>query len=240
MSTFVLVPGSWHAAWCWERVMPLLEAAGHRAIAPDLLGMGPDRARVASVTLADWSDQVAEVVRGHAESIILVGHSRGGAIISGTAERVPDRIQRLVYLAAFLLRDGTTLAETAAKVPQIAQSEMLELDPNGTVTVRTNMIQPIFYNMTEESWVKRAELQMSPEPLRILQTPIKVSEDRFGSIPRAYIECLRDNALPLELQRAMQADLPCDPVIALDTDHSPFFSAPDKLVAAFERIAAIT
>jgi pimeloyl-ACP methyl ester carboxylesterase len=240
MSTFVLVPGSWHAAWCWERVMPLLEAAGHRAIAPDLLGMGPDRARVASVTLADWSDQVAEVVRGHAESIILVGHSRGGAIISGTAERVPDRIQRLVYLAAFLLRDGTTLAETAAKVPQITQSEMLELDPNGTVTVRTNMIQPIFYNMTEESWVKRAELQMSPEPLRILQTPIKVSEDRFGSIPRAYIECLRDNALPLELQRAMQADLPCDPVIALDTDHSPFFSAPDKLVAAFERIAPIT
>jgi pimeloyl-ACP methyl ester carboxylesterase len=240
MSTFVLVPGSWHAAWCWERVIPLLNAAGHRAIAPDLLGMGPDRARVASVTLADWSDQVAEVVRGQAESIILVGHSRGGAIISGTAERVPDRIQRLVYLAAFLLRDGTTLAETAAKMPQITQSEMLELDPNGTVTVRTNMIQPIFYNMTEASWVKRAELQMSPEPLRILQTPIKVSEDRFGRVPRAYIECLRDNALPLELQRAMQADLPCDPVIALDTDHSPFFSAPDKLVAAFERIAAMT
>jgi len=69
-------------------------------------------------------------------------------------------------------------------------------------------------------------------------TPVKTTADRFGRVKRAYIECLQDNAVPIELQRKMQSELPCRPVVTLDTDHSPFFSAPAALAGALLDIAA--
>lgn len=72
--------------------------------------------------------------------------------------------------------------------------------------------------------------------MQVFATPLQLSEDRFGRVPRAYIECLRDNAVPIALQRAMQADLPCGQVETLDTDHCPFFSAPDLLTGAIDRL----
>ena len=67
---------------------------------------------------------------------------------------------------------------------------------------------------------------MGPEPMAVFGTPLRLSEDRFGKVPRAYIECLRDNAVPIALQRRMQSRLPCSAVFTIDTDHCPFFSSP--------------
>jgi pimeloyl-ACP methyl ester carboxylesterase len=238
MATFVLVSGAWHAAWCWERLIPQLEAGGHRVVAPNLLGMGPDRTPLAEAGLAAWADQVAELIRAEPEPVILVGHSRGGVVISEIAERVPDRIARLVYLTAFLVPDGTSLAQAAAQPDLEGLGPVLVMSPDGTSsTVAPEHVGPIFYNTTEPEWVARAQAQLTPEPMMALGTPVRVSEARFGRVPRAYIECARDQAVPLTLQRRMHAALPCDPVITLDTDHSPFFSAPEALADALERIS---
>ena len=77
-----------------------------------------------------------------------------------------------------------------------------------------------------------------PEPIAPLITPLALSEARFGSVPRHYIECTDDQAIPLRQQRAMQAVLPCASVTTLDSDHSPFLTCPDALVDALDRIVA--
>lgn len=238
MASFVLVSGAWHAGWCWERVKPLLEASGHKVVAPDLLGMGPESTPTSEVTLGDWADQVAAIIREQQEAVILVGHSRGGIVISETAERAFDRIDRLVYLAAFLLTDGTTISQAYARVRHDRKGDdVLEVRPDQTAVIKPGALRATFYNTTPEEWATRAAAQITPEPLSALNTAVHVTDERYGSIPRAYIECLHDRAVPIELQRAFQADLPCDPVITLETDHSPFYSAPESLTAALEEIA---
>lgn len=238
MATFVLVSGAWHAGWCWERVVPLLEARGHTAIAPDLLGMGPDNTPLRDVTLARWADQVADVIRARAEPVILVGHSRGGIVISETAERVPDRVAFLVYLAAFMIPAGGTLLGATTRGGQGAS--VLEHDADNTTTVPAERVGPTFYNITTPELVARAASLLTPEPMVVFTTPLKLSDERYGRVPRAYIECTEDRAVPLELQRAFQERLPCEVVETLHTDHSPFYSAPEDLVMALEHVASAT
>jgi pimeloyl-ACP methyl ester carboxylesterase len=240
VATFVLVSGAWHAAWCWERVAPLLRASGHKVVAPDLLGMGPDPTPIATVKLADWAEQVAQLIREQEGNVVLVGHSRGGIVISEAAERVPERIRCLVYLAAFMLTDGTTIAQASARVPWLHRGDVIEVKPDRTTVVCPEQVGPTFYNTTPDEWVARAQARLTPEPISGLSTGVHVTGARYGTIPRAYIECTQDQAVPLELQRAFQADLPCDRVITLETDHSPFYSAPELLVAALEELVAPT
>jgi pimeloyl-ACP methyl ester carboxylesterase len=237
MATFVLVSGAWHAGWCWERVVPLLQSQGHRALAPDLLGMGRDGTPLTSVTLAGWADQIADIIRAEPEPVVLVGHSRGGIVISETAERVPERISTLVYLTALLLPDGATQADVMGLVsPQTAA--LVRPGPEGGSLVAPEAVGPVFYNTTAPAWVERAAEMLGPEPSGGFSAPMKLSPGRYGSAPRAYIECALDRAIGLDVQRRMQAALPCDPVITLQTDHSPFFSSPEELAASLVAIAA--
>jgi pimeloyl-ACP methyl ester carboxylesterase len=235
MALFILVPGAWHGAWCWERVIPLLEAEGHRVLAPELVGMGADRARAAVASLAVWTDQIAELVAAQEEPVYLAGHSRGGTIISQVAERLPDRIASLIYIAAMLLPDGSSIPEALSDV---ADRATVEIEPaeDGTCTIAPYEARPVFYTTTAPEWADRAVAQLGPEPMAGLAAPIRVTEASFGRVPRAYIECLQDLAVPLDLQRRMQATWPCKPVIPLDCDHSPFYSEPDALAEALMRV----
>lgn len=234
--TFVLIAGAWHAAWCWERVIPLLTAAGHRVLAPDLLGMGEDPTPLAGVTLASWADQIAKVVEQEADPVILVGHSRGGPVISEVAERVPDRIATLVYVSGSLVPAGESIFTTLK--PEPGATDILQMREDGSAMLPNNVAAAMFYNATPAEWVKAALPKLSPEPLWVHATPLAVTAERFGRVRRAYIETLSDHALPLDLQRSMQAALPCAPVFTLDSDHSPFLSRPDELVECLLSVAA--
>lgn len=240
MSTFVLVHGAWHGAWCWERVVPLLEAHGHSVIAPDLPGMGNDRTPLGAVTLEVWARFVAAIVRQQAEPVILVGHSRGGIVVSQAAEYVPDRIRTLVYLAAFLVPGGRTLLDTMRRIPPRPESkESLVFAPDQTTsTIAPDAVRRVFYNTTPDEWVARAAELSGPEPMVSFTTPLQVTDERYGLVDRVYIECTEDRAIAPPLQRLMVAEMPCREVIPMDTDHSPFYSAPDLLAAHLLAIAA--
>lgn len=230
--TFVLVSGAWHGAWCWQRLVPLLRSRGHRVIAPDLLGMGRDPTPIGEVTLSRWVDQIVELIAAEKAPVILVGHSRGGIIISEVAERIPERIDRLVYLTAFLLPANATLATFARALPNRVPATPIQ---GGSVLNLNDAIER-FYNTTPKRWIEVAQQSVGPEPTAPSNTALKISEHRFGLVPRAYIECRQDKAIPLSVQRSMQRVLPCNPVIALNTDHSPFLSAPRELAHALEAI----
>jgi pimeloyl-ACP methyl ester carboxylesterase len=233
MATFVLIHGAWHGAWCWERVAPLLVAEGHRVLAPDLPGMGADRCKHGSDPLADWTNFVADLAKSADDPVILVGHSLGGVVISEVAERVPDAVDRLVYLTAFLLRSGQSLADVANRYPDVGPGRALRpADGEGDVIVDPDQVIGIFYNEMSADDARAAVDRLVAQPLAAFTKPVTLTAERFGSVPRAYVEATKDRAISLEMQRDMQAFLPCEPVITLQCDHSPFYSAVPELVEA--------
>jgi pimeloyl-ACP methyl ester carboxylesterase len=228
--TFVLVHGGWHGGWCWEYVAMLLRSAGHTVIAPDLPSMGDDKSDPAAVTLSSWTKFVVDLVGLQERPVILVGHSRAGAIISQVAETVPGRILRLVYLAAYLLPSGRSVAtEARGDAASLVPPNMIPGPGGVTCAIRPEIVAEAFYGSCSEAQRARAMARLSPEPLKPLATAIKVSAERFGAVPRAYIGCAADRTISPAAQRSMLAALPCEPVFTLDCDHSPFLSRPAEL-----------
>lgn len=232
MSTYLLIHGAWHGAWCWYKVVPRLEKLGHRALAPDLPSLGRDKTPANRVSLPLWRDFVCNILDAQPEPVILVGHSRGGIVISEVAEQRPEKIRTLVYLTAFLPRDGESLFDLA---PQSVGSEvvpnMVMSDDKSTSTVRDESIRSAFYGECSDEDVALARSLLLPEPTLPLATPVHLTDANFGRVPRVYIECSRDRAITPPLQKQMHTASPCKQVLSIDTDHSPFFSRPDETVA---------
>lgn len=233
MATYILIHGAAHGGWCWHKVEPLLRAAGHKVLAPDLLGLGADLTPAVELSLAHWVDQVAALVEAQSEPVILVGHSRGGLIISEVAERLPERVVKLVYLTAFLLADGQTLQDVAEKDEKAMVIPNLVIDFDaGVWIIRPEAAVEVFFADCAPEDLAYTFPRLRPEPLFSLNTPIRVTAERFGRVPRTYIECLQDRAITIECQRRMQAVWPCRRILTLDTAHSPFMSVPQALTDA--------
>jgi len=232
MSTYLLIHGAWHGGWCWYKVVPRLERLGHKVIAPDLPSLGNDKTPVNRVSLALWREFVSAIIDAQTEPVILVGHSRGGIVISDVAEQRPDRIRTLVYLTAFLAQNGECLFDLAQQAHQsLVPPNMVMSEDKSSSTVRPDAIRDAFYGECSDDDVSLARLCLQPEPTLPLATPLEITPARFGCVPRVYVECLRDKAIVPSLQRQMYTALPCQQVLTLDTDHSPFFSRPDELTA---------
>lgn len=240
MATFVLVHGSWHGAWCWQLLIPMLEAYGHRVYAPDLPGHGADQTPVAAISQDSYVTTVTDLLDAIAEPVVLVGHSMGGMVISQAAERRPDAIAALVYLAAFLLDDGQSVFEVGTDDPQ---SHLLpHLRPNeaaGVLMLEMDGIADVFYNNCPPDVAAWAVPHLRPDPLLPVGTPIHVTAGNFGRIPRTYIECRRDQTLSFENQRKMTARNHGGAIISLDTDHSPMLSMPAVLAQQLDAVAWI-
>lgn len=233
MTTFILIPGAMHGSWTWDRVVPPLEAAGHRAIAPDLPGMcGNESIAPQDVTLSLWGQFVADLVRAVEPPVILVAHSRGGIVIGDAAERVPECVAGLIYLVALIAPPGLT-GRQASGVEQDSDVRIpAVVDP-----VPPDIAIPMFYHRCSPEDAAWAASRLCPEPMRPLETPANVTWERWGRIPRAFIACSDDQVLTPERQHRILAAAPCDPVVTLDSDHSPFLAMPEKLAEAILEIA---
>ena len=241
MATFILVHGAFHGAWCWERLVPLLEARGHAALAIDLPGMGADSANASTGTLAGYAAHVAALAREQAEKPILVGHSLGGATVTQAGELAAEDLAGLVYLTAVLLPAGATIAEMADRGltgnvdPPMRMST--EGAPEGCVIVPAEDVVAFMYHRTDPEGRARAIASVTPQAVEPMTVPMATTPARWGRLPRAYVECADDRILTIAAQRAAQRALPCDPVMTIDSDHSPFFSATEQLTDALEAIA---
>src|SRR5262249_46476734 len=162
------------------KVVPRLTQAGHTAIAPDLPGLGRDRTPLAEISLDRWTEAICEIVDAATEPVVLVGHSRGGIVISEVAERRPDRVATLVYLTAFLLRDGEVLldvantADTSLVVPNIVAAT-----DQSSMTVRDEAVRDAFYAECSPEDVVLARMMLQPEPIAPCATPVHVTAARF-------------------------------------------------------------
>jgi pimeloyl-ACP methyl ester carboxylesterase len=235
--TFILVAGAWHGAWCWQRLTPLLEAAGHRVLTPELPGTGASPTNPAQASLDSWARLIAELVSAQPEPVVLLGHSRGGAVISRAAQMTQQNLRHLVYVAAYLLPAGGSVAAAArADAGSLVPANMVAAESGVTCTLRPASLRDAFYGDCDEETVAFARERLSPEPLKPLVTPLKVTQALFGSVPRAYVECTRDRTISLAAQRQMQTDWPCSPVLTLESDHSPMLSHPRELAEWLGRL----
>jgi pimeloyl-ACP methyl ester carboxylesterase len=233
----MLVHGASHGGWCWEKVKPLLEANGNRVCAPDLPGMGKDDTPPANVTLADNVEKLSRLLDKMDEPVVLVGHSLGGITISALAEARRRKLKALVYLCAILPQPGKTGRDMSGLDPSAMWRLSRQVSPDGlTYTFARDKVPGLFYADVSPEDRYRAMERLRPQPLAISTTPVTLTEERFGSVPRWYIECIFDNALKIDLQRKMVKLTPCK-VITMECGHSPFYSNPEELVEHLEAIA---
>ncbi len=221
-----MIHGGSHGGWCWDKVVPLLREKGHLVEAPDLPGHGKDKTPIQEVTLQSCVDKVCSVIEAQSEPVILVGHSMGGIIISQVAEQIPDKIRTLVYLTAALLRDG----ESQAAIIETCLPRFNLSQDQSYFTNKDEIIADTYYNDCSADDIAHSKALLGPEAMAIFKTPVHLSNEKFGRVPRVYIECLRDQCLFPHDQKTMYTATPCLRVFSLNTSHSPFLSAPEKLV----------
>jgi pimeloyl-ACP methyl ester carboxylesterase len=191
MSTFLLVHGAWHSGESWARTVPLLEAAGHRVLAPSLTGHG-DRAHLLGPDVG-LDTHVGDIVRlildEDLTEVVLVGHSYAGLVISAVSHQVPDRIAELVFLDAMVPRDG----ESAADVLPVTQA-LIDLAAESGTAWR---IPPLperpspagLFGVTDPADVAWLRTMLSDESVRCFQQPVRLDNPVADKIPRTHIHC---------------------------------------------------
>lgn len=179
-ATFVLVHGAWHGGWCWKKLAPLLRAAGHQVYTPTMSGMGERASQLAPEI--DLDTHIDDIVAGleyeDLREIILVGHSYGGMVITGVAEKAPERLAQMVYLDAFLPEDGKAAKDYAI------------LRPIPEATWRVPPLGPASaFGVTDERDIAWVQARLGDQPLKTLTQPVRLTGDRPLTLPRTYILC---------------------------------------------------
>lgn len=244
MADFLLVHGAMGGAWVWDRVIPGLRAAGHDARAIDLPGQGEDATPLAEITLYRYAEAVREALARQPGPTLVTGHSMGGMVITQAAAGWtgdPARIAGLVYVAAFLPQRGQSLIDIThlpeAAGDSVQANIVVEGDPP-VGTMPPEVTPEALYHCATEEQIAWAMPQRGRQPVIPFTQPFEPGEDTaaFDALPRAYVTCLQDRAIKPALQRLMYTGAGCDPVIEIDTDHSPWLSRTDELVAALDEI----
>ncbi|AGP53817.1 alpha/beta fold hydrolase [Streptomyces rapamycinicus] len=233
MSTYLLVHGAWHSGRCWERVVPLLTAAGHRVLAPTLTGYG-DTAHLLGPEVG-LDTHVDDIVRLITEEdltdVVLIGHSYAGLVILSAANQVPERIGQLVYLDAMVPEDG----ESAADVMPFAQAMIdhaLTSESGWRIPPLAGMESSSdLFGITEPADVAWLRSMMSDQSVRCLQQPVRLDNPAVNAIPRTHIHCVAN--VPEGITRrpvpAIQPNGTPAQVWELETGHDCMITMPAEL-----------
>ena len=223
MARFLLVHGASHGAWCWSRVIPVLEDMGHMAKAVDLPGHG-------NVTLNDYRGAALAHLSPGA---IVVGHSLGGLTVTLAAAARPADVHALVYLAAVVPAPGDRFVDIRPRAISPDVSKVTER-VGAHSFVKADEASDVFYSDCAPSDVQFAKENLVPQPVSVMQEQLQFEPTE---VPRHYIRCLTDRVVLPEYQKQVTADWPADTVHELHTGHSPFFSDPVGLCRHLDAIA---
>ena len=243
--TYILVHGAGHGAWCWKKVIPLLESKGRKVLALDLPSSGNDKAILERMALAGDVKKVTDVANTQSGKVILVGHSSGGVVISQAAEILgSEKVDKLVYLDAFLPQHGESVFSLADKIKvnnakasspetEISAAPLLFSEDGKIAIWNPEIVEQFFYHDCSPEDIAYAKTHLRSHAVASLATPVKVTENRYGIIPKYYILCTE--AKDLDKSSIVQ-NMPCQQVFELPSSHSPFFSMPEKLVEILEEV----
>ncbi|MFZ5494965.1 MAG: alpha/beta fold hydrolase [Verrucomicrobiota bacterium] len=211
----VSVHGAWAGGWQMKKVAPLLEAQGWKVYRPTLPGLGEHHhLATPSIGLDDHiTDIVNLILFEDLHDVVLLGHSYGGMVITGVADRIPDRIARLVYLDAFVPEDG----ESLMTVRQAGPRDLERMTKDGFVI---------------PSWVKPAKLPPKdvPHPLKTFTDAISLQNPAAAKVPATYILTVDPGKQPEDdtfFASSERARARGWPVIIMEADHVPQWRQPE-------------
>jgi pimeloyl-ACP methyl ester carboxylesterase len=229
MATYVLVPGGAHGGWCYQRVARILRSAGHDVYTPTLTGVG-ERSHLLSAGI-DLDLHVRDVVAVlHYEDLrdaILVGHSYGGMVITGVADRATDRVGHLVYLDAAMPKHGEALTDIAGPAMQAARRRGRVID--GIELVLFPGTEPLgaYYGVTDPDDIAWMQERLTPHPWKCFAQPLRLTnEDELWEIPQSVICC---TAMLKILEPRMHRARAAGRVWEIDTCHDLMITEPEAV-----------
>jgi len=235
----VLVHGDWHGAWCWDRAVGALAAAGITALAIDLPGRGNDPGPLTD--LHGDAERVSAVLDSLDGPVVLAGHSYGGAVITEAGSH--RAVSHLVYLAALALDDGescTSAASDEAVAEGISHAGRPDLaagfvaGPDGTVILDPDVALACLYHDCDRATAAWAIARLGPQPLISLQQQPRAVAWRTK--PSTYVVCADDQAMHPLLQRILARR--CITTVEWPAGHAPFLSRPDLVAGLLAGLAA--
>lgn len=241
MSHFILVHGAWEESGMWHNVAPILEQNGHTVTAVDLPGHGANRQQGLEVTTELYSEALIEVIAKLDHPVILAGHSMNGALISNVAELIPEKIQRLVYVTAFLLKNGGSVYDAMAGDAEFGAFPYVEYsDDQAYATIPVSSLREIGLHDVDQAEIERIlPLMAEWQGTGPFMAEVAVTKERFGSVPKTYIRTSIDKMISPALQDAMIKNWDVDSVFDLESGHFPTSSVPGELADALLGAAAI-
>jgi pimeloyl-ACP methyl ester carboxylesterase len=245
MATYVLVHGGGHGGWCYKKVKQRLEAAGHEVFAPSLAGMA-ERSRLMSPAIDldhHIEDIVAELFYWDLRDVILAGHSYGGMVITGAADRAPDRVGKLVYLDAANPGDGQSLADLAG--PMITSQQEYAKVVDGTELVMLPETYDLMWQLrdyfgvsdpAELAWLKE---RLTAQPWKTFTQPLRLeNEQALAAIPQFHVVCEQNYQYNKDTELFTQASA-AGRLWRVDTGHDLMITEPDAVAGFLQEIAAL-
>ncbi|MFS4582152.1 alpha/beta fold hydrolase [Phaeobacter sp. C3_T13_0] len=229
MTDLLLVHGSCHGAWCWRDLLPALADQGLSAGTIDLPGnarsdSGQSR-DMASITLSETATAIREATDSNT---VLLGHSWAGYPISAAADMATP-LRGLIYLCAYVPQGGVSMIEMRKRSPrQTLAGKTVKAADGHSYCFDLTTATDLLYHDCPASTAAYALPRLSPQAIRPQDTPLQLGA-QWQATPKAYIRCTGDRVIPPEYQTQMVTDWPPHKVTDLDTSHSPFFAAPQRL-----------
>jgi pimeloyl-ACP methyl ester carboxylesterase len=230
--TFLVCHGAWSAGWAWKKMHPLMSKAGYRLVTPTYTGLG-ERAHLARPGIdleAHIADMMNVIKYEDLEDFVLIGHSYGGMVATGVADRARDRVRRLIYVDAFVPDDGQSLLD----LNEVARPRMQELARSGDGWRVPPNPTPPDTSAEDVAWLSERRVHM---PIKCFEQKLKLSAPL--TLPRSYIYATRiapaDTFGPFA---KMAKNDPAWRYFEIDASHSPNVTAPEALMALLERIVA--
>lgn len=225
--TYVLVHGAWQAPYVWNAVKADLVNKGNKVIVVELPGHGSDKTATHTLSIDAYRDKVVEAIATVDEKVILVGHSMGGMVVSAVAEKIPSRINTLVYIGAFLPANGQALIELANTDADSKLGPLLiESADRLTLNVKADSLTYLFINDGSAAVQQEVIDQYHAEPAIPFINKVTLTDQNFGSVRKVYIKTLQDVVISPALQDRMIAAAGIQSVYSINSSHSPFLAQP--------------
>ena len=231
--TFLVCHGAWSAGWAWKKMHPLMQAAGHSLVTPTYTGLG-ERVHLAnpSIDLESHIEDVLNVIKYEdLRDIVLVGHSYGGMVATGVADRARDRVAQLIYVDAFVPEDGQSLFD----INEPGRQPMLDGAKKNDGWRIPPMTSPPDTTAEDVEWLAT---RRAPMPVKCFETRLKLQGGGL-TLPRSYIYATRYP--PADTFGPFAKKTKNDPAwryFEIDASHSPNVTAPETLMALLEKIVA--
>ncbi|MDJ1506775.1 alpha/beta fold hydrolase [Xanthocytophaga agilis] len=235
--TFVFVHGTFAGQYAWHLIKPKLEAKGYQVVTFDLPAHGDDQTPVSQANFELYVKTTVDKINAIPGKVVLVGHSGGGMVITAAAERIPAKIEKLVYMCAFLPKSDQTLYELAISDTASLLGRSLQPSQDGlTASLPEDVLIQVFAVDASEE-IQKVVAKTRPEPLAIFQGKATLTAANFGKIPKYYIKTLKDEGItPATQQKMIDANGSVVKTYTMNTSHSPYWAQPDELVTILQEI----